>query len=119
MTDAGSTRSGSTATALIREVALGTPDYQRTVELRRLVLLDPFGIPLEKACADDGPAVHLAAFDGASASGAPALGCLLIIDRGSGTWQLRQMAVLPELQGKGLGRRLVEVAWERAREAGC
>ena len=94
-------------------VALGSADYQRTVELRRAVLLEPFGIPLVAAQADDADAQHLGAFEGEAC-----VGCLLLIDRGGGSWQLRQMAVRPDLQGRGIGRLLVEEALGRAREAG-
>jgi len=98
---------------IVRQVQLGTPDYARTLELRRAVLLAPFGIELAAAQADDEAAVHWAAF-----AEERCVGCLLLIDRGQGTWQLRQMAVAPDLQGQGLGRQLVEAAVEGAREAG-
>lgn len=97
----------------VRGVALGSADYQCTVELRRVVLLEPFGIPLSTAQADDAEAQHLGAF-----SGEDCVGCLLLIERERGSWQLRQMAVRPDLQGRGVGRLLVEEALTRAREAG-
>jgi len=100
-------------TLVIRPVELGSAQYQKTLALRRAVLLEPFGIPLREACGDDDGAVHWAAFDGDSC-----VGCLLLIDRGGGTWQLRQMAVAPALQRGGIGRRLVLAAVEGAREAG-
>jgi len=98
---------------VMRSVELGKSDYQKTLSLRRAVLLDPFGISLLEACRDDERAVHLAAFDGDAC-----VACLLLIDRGAGTWQLRQMAVAPELQRSGIGRKLVTFAVDWAREAG-
>lgn len=95
-------------------VELGSPDYQATLDLRRAVLLAPFGIALEAACADDEHAVHLAAFEEARC-----VACLLLIDRGGGSWQLRQMAVTPELQRQGIGQKLVAFALSWAREAGA
>jgi GNAT superfamily N-acetyltransferase len=100
-------------TLALRKVELGSVDYQKTLVLRRVVLLDPFDIPLLEACRDDESAVHWAAFHGESC-----VGCLLLIDRGGGTWQLRQMAVAPHLQRGGIGRRLALAAVEGAREAG-
>jgi len=98
---------------VVRQVALGSADYAATLELRRAVLLEPFGIPLSEACADDAAALHWATW-----SAGACIACLLLIDRGSGTWQLRQMAVLPDWQGQGVGRELVRAAVEGAREAG-
>ncbi len=97
----------------LARVQLASADYQKTLAVRRAVLLDPFGIPLAVAQGDDQTAVHLAAFDEERC-----VGCLLLIDRGAGTWQLRQMAVAPELQRQGIGRKLVAFAVEWAREAG-
>jgi GNAT superfamily N-acetyltransferase len=97
----------------LMSVRLGSADYQKTITLRQAVLLEPFGIPLIAAQADDQRAVHLAAFQAESC-----VGCLLLIDRGGGTWQLRQMAVTPELQRQGIGQKLVSFAVDWAREAG-
>lgn len=105
--------SGTLPAPVVREVSLGSPDYRATVDLRRQVLLEPFGIPLEAAQVDDPVAFHFGAF-----STHDCVGCLLLLDRGEGTWQLRQMAVRADQQGQGVGRRLVEVALTRAREAG-
>lgn len=99
---------------LIRLVPFESSDYDKTLALRRAVLLDPFDIPLAAARADDQAALHLGAF-----LAEECVGCLLLLDRGGGTWQLRQMAVVAELQGRGIGRRLVLSALSRAREAGA
>jgi GNAT superfamily N-acetyltransferase len=98
---------------LVRLVPFGSSDYDQTVALRRAVLLDPFGIPLAAAQVDDQDAHHLGAF-----LAQECVGCLFLIERGGGTWQLRQMAVMADLQGRGIGRRLVLEAFSRAREAG-
>jgi predicted GNAT family N-acyltransferase len=98
---------------ILRHVELASGDYQKTLSLRQAVLLEPFGIPLAVAQGDDENAVHLAAFDEEQC-----IGCLLLVDRGGGTSQLRQMAVTPELQRRGIGQKLVSFALEWAREAG-
>src|SRR6478735_7602094 len=82
----------------VRCVELGSADYQATLDLRQAVLLEPFGIALEDA---------------------RCVACLLLIDRGGGSWQLRQMAVTPELQRQGIGQKLVAFALSWAREAGA
>jgi ribosomal protein S18 acetylase RimI-like enzyme len=99
---------------LVRLVPFESDDYRTTVALRRAVLLDPFGIPLALARADDQHALHLGAF-----LDEECVGCLFLVDRTGGTWQLRQMAVRTECQRTGIGRRLVLEAMSRAREAGA
>lgn len=47
------------------------------------------------------------------------VGCVAIVPDGSGAWELSKMAVTPELQGRGAGRRLLAATIERARELGA
>jgi predicted GNAT family N-acyltransferase len=89
-----------------QEVRYGSPEYEALVALRYEVLRSPLGLSFSseqlEAERDDR---HLACFqDGIMA------GCLLLADRGIGTMQMRQVAVRPDLQGKGVGRALVEYA---------
>lgn len=62
---------------------------------------------------EDPEAFHLAAFDGDAmvgvASLAPSPGLL-------GRWRIRQIGVIPERRGSGLGRRLVEALLEQTDE---
>ena len=46
------------------------------------------------------------------------LGCCMLIEEGPGIIRLRQMAVLNDLQGKGVGRALMNFAENLARDRG-
>lgn len=99
----------------LRKVLLDTPEYALTLALRERVLLAPFGIPLEVARADDVQSFHFGLF---SAEGGACLACLLLVPRASGALQMRQVAVAPECQRSGLGRRLAQGAESWARSEG-
>lgn len=45
-------------------------------------------------------------------------GCCMLVQKGEGTLQLRQMAVISGLQGKGIGRVLMQFAENIARDRG-
>ena len=47
------------------------------------------------------------------------IGCLLLMHRGEDSAQLRYFLVLPEYQGIGLGKRLMELFMEFLRQRGC
>lgn len=95
-------------------------DASATRELRRAVLRPgwPVGSPMH---GDDNPdAVHLAAFDGDRV-----VGSVLVLPRPyplrpqlAGDWQLRGMATAPDLQGQGIGGRLVAAALDEIRRRG-
>lgn len=46
------------------------------------------------------------------------LGCCMLVEEKPGTIRLRQMAVLNDLQGKGIGRALMNFAENLARDSG-
>jgi ribosomal protein S18 acetylase RimI-like enzyme len=46
------------------------------------------------------------------------LGCCMLVEEGTDTVRLRQMAVLNDLQGKGIGRALMQFAENLARDRG-
>lgn len=83
-----------------------------TLALRGRVLRD--GQPHEGFPEDDWPDTFhvLAREDG------EVVGVATFIPREDG-WQLRGMAVAPEVQGRGVGRALLEVAYERLRSLGA
>jgi len=94
-------------------------DGATTRELRRAVLRPgwPVGSPMH---GDDNPdAVHLAAFD----EDERVVGSVLVLPHPyplrpelPGGWQLRGMATDPELQGQGIGGRLVAAALDEIRQ---
>jgi GNAT superfamily N-acetyltransferase len=74
----------------------------------RRTLDDPFG-----AIVGTGGDVLLAR------SGGVALGCVALLPEGHGVYELSKMAVAPDARNRGIGRRLIEAAIERARALGA
>lgn len=92
----------------------GSPEYQQMVQLRHDILRKPLGLTfqkdeLEKEIND----ILIGAFEDDKM-----LGCCMLIETEPGTVRLRQMAVLNNLQGKGVGRALMQFAENIARDRG-
>jgi predicted GNAT family N-acyltransferase len=92
----------------------GSPEYYQMVQLRNDILRKPLGLSfdpseLEKEKDD----ILIAAFEDDKM-----LGCCMLINTEPGTVRLRQMAVLNNLQGKGIGRALMQFAENIARDRG-
>ena len=51
--------------------------------------------------------------------GGAIVGCCALNAKGGSTYELSKVAVTPSVQGKGLGRRLLEVAVKGFTDAGC
>lgn len=104
---------------IVREIVHGSGEWHEMVALRNAVLRIPLGLALtdEELAAQAGHP-HLAAFTGEAL-----VGCLLLIpDRPPPTddrvvW-MRQVAVHPDHQRKGIGQQLVAAAEELARQQG-
>jgi predicted GNAT family N-acyltransferase len=80
--------------------------------VRRAVFIEEQAIPeAEEWDAEDDTCVHLLAEDDVGP-----LGCARLIARGA-TAKIGRVAVMPRARGKGLGRRIMEVALEEARAA--
>src|SRR5690348_3196872 len=96
------------------EAAHGSAEYEATVSLRRRVLREPLGLDFTRAeLAAEAADYHLVANeDGALAA------CLILVPLESGAIKMRQVAVEPALQGRGIGRELVRFAEDFARERG-
>ena len=94
-------------------------DGERTHDLRRRVLRDGrTDLPAAYPEDDDPDVAHLGAFDGDRL-----VGVATLVPDGSGSWQLRGMAVESEWQGRGVGRALLKEAavrvsplWAHARD---
>lgn len=98
----------------IRIIDHGTKEYQQMVNLRHMVLRKPLGLDfnpteLEREKND----ILIGCFDEDKMEG-----CCLLTDIGNKVVRLRQMAVLSGLQGKGLGRVLMQYAENIARDRG-
>jgi GNAT superfamily N-acetyltransferase len=92
----------------------GSSSYKKMVEIRNEILRKPLGLSfsdeeLEKEKND----ILIGCFEDDELEGC----CLLTIE-GNGTVRLRQMAVTNILQGKGIGRVLMQFAENIARDRG-
>lgn len=92
----------------------GTAEYQQMVKLRDDLLRKPLGLgftpeELEKEKEN----MLIAAFEDERI-----LGCCMLVEEQPDTVRLRQMAVLNDLQGKGIGRALTNFAENLARDRG-
>lgn len=91
------------AKVTIRRVAHGSTGWRATVALRDAVLRRPLGLrfaPEQLAAESD--SVHLAAFLAGRLAG-----CLVLTPLDRRRVRMRQVAVRPDLQGRGVGTRLV------------
>lgn len=98
-----------------RLVDTGSSAYRAAVELRRAVLREPLGLEFsadelyaERDC------YHLVG----ECSG-QLLACLVLAPLTAQRWRLRQMVVVEDRRGQGIGGQLVEYAEQVARQAGC
>lgn len=92
----------------------GTDDYKRILKLREEVLRKPLGLhfsdeELQKEKAN----MHMGAYEDDRM-----LGCCMLVEEGEKTVRLRQMAVVNDVQGKGIGRALMQFAENLARDRG-
>ena len=92
----------------------GSEEYRQMVKLRDEMLRKPLGLgftPEELDAEKDN--MLIAAFEDEDI-----LGCCMLVEEKSDTVRLRQMAVLNDLQGKGIGRALMNFAENIARDQG-
>lgn len=107
------------STPNIPEMALkiidhGSREYQQMVQLRTDILRRPLGLiftpeELEREKTE----ILIGAFEEEKM-----LGCCMLVQEEPGSVRLRQMAVLNNLQGKGIGRALMQFAENIARDRG-
>lgn len=93
----------------IFQIEFATPEYDEAVRLRYEVLRRPLGLdftPEQLAAEYDD--VHLAGFDGMGRL----IGYLCLTPLNNGEVKMRQVAVAPEWQGKGVGKKLVAASEE-------
>ena len=99
---------------VIHEVPHGSPAYWATVQLRDLILRKPLGLqfsPDELEAEKD--AHHLACYRGERL-----VGCLVLQPLADGDVRMKQVAVVADLQGQGVGTALVEQSEMLARRLG-
>lgn len=92
----------------IREIKFGTNDYKATLELRYKILREPLGLTFsQEELEPDKTDLHIGAFyDG------ELIGCLILAPKGPGIVRMRQVAILENRQGQGIGKKLVKFSEE-------
>jgi GNAT superfamily N-acetyltransferase len=92
----------------------GSNEYRQMVKLRDDVLRKPLGLGFtNNELEDEKDNMLIGAFDDDRL-----LGCCMLVEEKAETVRLRQMAVLNDLQGKGIGRALMTFAENLARDRG-
>ena len=92
----------------------GSHEYRQMVKLRDDILRKPLGLGFTPQELDEEKHNTLiAAFEEEDI-----LGCCMLVEENPQTVRLRQMAVLNDLQGKGIGRALMSFAENIARDRG-
>jgi GNAT superfamily N-acetyltransferase len=93
----------------------GSAEYRQMVRLRDDVLRKPLGLRFDDAELEkEKNNLLIAAFEEDQMLGC----CMLLEDSKPGVVKLRQMAVLNDLQGKGIGKALIQFAENLARDRG-
>src|SRR5215510_10115196 len=92
-----------------REISFGTREYGLECSLREEVLRRPLGLPLsEEDRENEEHQLHFGLFGPDD----ELLACVVAVKLSPSKARIRQMAVSPTLQGKGLGQRLMtELEW--------
>lgn len=92
----------------------GSPEYRQMVKLRDDILRKPLGLGFTaEELEEEKDNMLIAAFEDDDI-----LGCCMLVEENPQTVRLRQMAVLNDLQGKGIGRALMGFAENIARDRG-
>ncbi|MEO7983788.1 MAG: GNAT family N-acetyltransferase [Bacteroidota bacterium] len=92
----------------------GTPEYRQMVKLRDDILRKPLGLGFTpQELEEEKDNMLIAAFEEEDM-----LGCCMLVEERPEVVRLRQMAVLNDLQGKGIGRALMNFAENLARDRG-
>lgn len=91
-----------------------TPQYQDMIKLRNEVLRKPLGLVFSaEELEREKENLLIGAYEDDVM-----LGCCMLVEEGADTVRLRQMAVLNDLQGKGIGKALMNFAENLSRDRG-
>lgn len=98
----------------LKIIDYGTAEYQQVLKLRDEILRKPLGLTFSNAELEkEKTNIHIAAFEDERM-----LGCCMLVEEEPGMVRLRQMAVVNDVQGKGIGRALMQFAENLARDRG-
>jgi GNAT superfamily N-acetyltransferase len=91
-----------------------SPEYWQMIKLREEILRKPLGLGFTKQELEvEKNNMLIGAFEDEKI-----LGCCMLVEENPETVRLRQMAVLNDLQGKGIGRAIMNFAENIARDRG-
>ncbi len=92
----------------------GSAEYEQMVKLRDEILRKPLGLSFTREELDrEKNNLHIVAYEDERM-----LGCCMLLEEDPETVRLRQMAVMNDLQGKGIGKALMQFAENLARDRG-
>lgn len=98
----------------VKIIDYGTKEYKQMVDLRYQMLRKPLGLSFsDDELAIEKNYVHIGCFDDDKLEG-----CCMLVPKDKNIVQLRQMAVISGLQGKGIGRVLMQFAENISRDLG-
>ncbi len=98
----------------LKIIDYGSPEYKQMLRLRDEILRRPLGLNFFQAELEkEKDHILIGAFEEEQM-----LGCCMLVEENPLVVRLRQMAVLNDLQGKGIGRALMHFAENLARDRG-
>jgi GNAT superfamily N-acetyltransferase len=98
----------------LKIIDYGSKEYQQMIKLRDDILRKPLGLSFNvEELEKEKDNMLIGAFEDDDM-----LGCCMLVEENSEKVRLRQMAVLNDLQGKGIGRALMNFAENLARDRG-
>lgn len=98
----------------LKIIDYGSNEYQQMIKMRDDILRKPLGIAFDETeLENEKNNLFIGAFDDDRM-----LGCCMLVADDKTVVRLRQMAVLNDLQGKGIGRALIQFAENLARDRG-
>ena len=98
----------------LKQIDHGSKEYQQMVNLRYEIMRKPLGLSFStEELAKEKDDILIGAFDDDLM-----LGCCILTDTKDGCVRLRQMAVLKNMQGKGIGESIIRFAENIAHDKG-
>jgi len=98
----------------VKIIDFGTKQYKQMVDLRYHILRKPLGMSFtQEELNEEKDNIHIGCFDDDKLEG-----CFMLVPINNATVQLRQMAVIAGLQGKGIGKVLMQFAENISRDLG-
>ena len=98
----------------VKIIDYGTKQYKQMVDLRYHILRKPLGLAFrQEELEAEKDNIHIGCFDDDKLEG-----CCMLVSLDKNIVQLRQMAVIAGLQGKGIGKVLMQFAENISRDIG-